>query len=593
MIPLSPVRAAPLRRRLLAPLLGALLTLAAAAPTTAAPSGTAPAAPAARTAGGSAAGRAVADDSLRGAVATRLGERPPAGIDAAAWRRTVALYEHAGHAPRWVDGTGLRPRARLLVEALGRAHEHGLRRADYPLHALAAALAPLADAGPADAARLADVDVLLTGAFAAYAADMLTGRLDPRRIEAAWHIDANLVDVDSAMRRALDAERFDEALERLAPREDGYATLVRALARHRAIAARGGWPAVPEGPTLRPGDSAAAVPVLRERLRVAGHAVGADTSIRYDEALAAAVAGFQARHGLAVDSAVGPRTRAALAVPAASRARQIAANLERYRWLPPDLGRRRIVVNIPAFRLDAWDGERRALRMRVVVGRELVSRRTPVFSDSMSYVQFGPYWNVPRGIAVEEILPQARRDRGWLERNGYEIVRGWGDDAPVVSPWRLSDAELLSSRYRVRQRPGPDNALGRVKFIFPNDYAVYLHDTPAQSLFDERQRAYSHGCVRVADPAALARFVLAERPAWSAERIAAALATGERARVTLEEKIPVYLIYLTAFDQGGEVAFREDLYDLDAPVREALGAPADDPALESLVERLRGLAADA
>jgi murein L,D-transpeptidase YcbB/YkuD len=276
-------------------------------------------------------------------------------------------------------------------------------------------------------------------------------------------------------------------------------------------------------------------------------------------------------------------------VSAGRRARQIAANLERYRWLPRELGPRRIVVNIPAFRLDAYDGGRHALSMRVVVGRELVDRRTPVFSDSMRYVQFGPYWNVPRSIAVEEILPQARRDRSYLERNAYEIVRGWGDDAPVVDPWRLSDAALASPRYRVRQRPGPENALGRVKFMFPNDFAVYLHDTPARALFDERERAYSHGCVRVADPAALAAFVLARRPEWTAARIHRALDTGERVRVELREPIPVYLIYLTAFAQDGDVAFREDRYDMDGALREALGDASPSPAVDAAVARLRQL----
>ncbi len=513
------------------------------------------------------------DESVRTAIEDLVSRGAPESVRTDAWQRTVQLYEAGAFAPHWVSESGVRPRARAMVAALASAHHHGLRRSDYALQPLTAALESLQSRDRPDAARLATADVLLTGAFAAYAADMLTGRLNPRTLEAAWHIDPSVVDVDSAVRRTLGAERFDEALVRLAPQEDGYTTLMRALATYRTFAEEGGWQPVAAGPTLWPGDSAQTVPALRARLAAEGYLTNGmlSASDHFGADLAAALARFQATHGLEVDSAVGPRTREALNVPAEARVRQIAANLERYRWLTPDLGEQRIIVNIPAFRLDAYDGERNALSMRVVVGRELADRRTPVFSDSMSYVQFGPYWNVPRGIALEEILPEARADRSYLDRNNYEIVRGWGDDAPVVNARSLSYAELTSQRYRVRQRPGPDNALGRVKFMFPNDFAVYLHDTPAQSLFDERHRAYSHGCVRVADPAALAEFVLGRHTDWTSSRIAQTLGAGERVRIDLQKKIPVYLIYLTAFEQDGALAFRDDLYDRDEELRAALG----------------------
>jgi murein L,D-transpeptidase YcbB/YkuD len=418
---------------------------------------------------------------------------------------------------------------------------------------------------------------------------MLTGRISPRAIESAWHIDPRDVDVDSAIARTLASPRLDQALRALEPQEEGYSALVNDLARYRTLAQRGGWPRLPAGVVLRAGDSSQVVRRLRDRLRAEGYAVPAPSTApeRFDAALADAVIEYQRRHGLAEDGVVGPRTLAALNVTAAHRVRQIAANLERYRWLPPDLGNRYVIVNIPAFRLAAFDHGERVLSMRVVVGSELAARHTPVFADSMSYVQFGPYWNVPRSIAVHEILPEARRDRGYLTRNDYEVVRGWGDDAPVVDPWRLSNAALSSTRYRIRQRPGPDNALGRVKFMFPNDFNVYLHDTPAQSLFDERVRAFSHGCVRVADPAGLAAFVLAGRPEWTVERIRATLDAGDRVRVDLPQKLPVYLLYLTAFDRDGEVAFREDLYDLDEPLLRAIGDPDDGAEVAPLVAAIR------
>jgi murein L,D-transpeptidase YcbB/YkuD len=209
--------------------------------------------------------------------------------------------------------------------------------------------------------------------------------------------------------------------------------------------------------------------------------------------------------------------------------------------------------------------------MSVVVGDELASRRTPIFADTMEFIQFGPYWNVPRSIAVNEILPEARRDRGYLARNHYVILRGGGDDAPIVNPRTLSNAALFSARYRVRQEPGPDNALGRVKFMFPNDYAVYLHDTPAKARFGQADRAVSHGCVRVADPEALAAFVLRDRPDWPRDGITAALTDGRRIRVDLAHRgPPVYLIYLTAFGREGEVFFRDDIYNRDDRLLRAL-----------------------
>lgn len=516
------------------------------------------------------------DESFRQAVEAQLrASAAPDGIPQDAWRRTVRLYQTDHFAPFWLTDQALGPRVDALIAALDRADRHALRRADYPLAATLAA-ARTATESPAAVEALAHADVLLTATCVAYAGDLLAGRVDPRTLEPGWHIASRSAFVDSVLGATLRAADLAAALQALEPQVAGYATLVAALAEYRARAGQGGWMPVPAGPTLHLRDVGTRVTLLRTRLMAEGYLPGVRAgATRYDSTLARAVAVFQLRHGLAVDSAAGPQTLAALNVTAAERATQIAANLERLRWLPRDLGDRYVMVNIPAFRLTAVEHGRAAVTMGVVVGSELADRRTPVFSDSMRYVQFGPYWNVPRSIAEREILPEAQRDRDYLARHNFELVRGWGDDAPVVDATALSDAALLSTRYRVRQRPGPDNALGRVKFMFPNDFNVYLHDTPAQALFGERVRAASHGCVRVADPAALATFVLAGDTAWPAERIRSTLAAGERARADLARPLPVYLLYLTAFDQGGVVGFRDDLYDRDPALVRALGADED------------------
>ena len=535
----------------------------------------------------------VRGDSLRAALDDVLGSpSAPAPVAEHAWRHVRALYGDT-RVPHWFGSARGESRAGALVAALRGAHREGVRLAPWLLATLDSAGASLAAARPTMAAR-ARADVFLTAAFAAYGEVMLTGQLSPRALEADWHIDAKDVDVDSALSHTLRAVDPAAALAQLLPQEEGYATLREGLARYRAVAAAGGWPVLRATRTLHPGDPLPRGCALHARLAAEGYLEGRRdgewTGARYDDELAGAVARFQARHGLVVDSVLGPRTVRALNATASERALQIAANMERYRWLPPEFASRAIVVNVPAFRLDAYDAGRRVLSMRVIVGAELEHRRTPIFSDTMRYVQFGPYWNVTRNIARREIFPEVVEDRAYLARNDFELVRGWADDAPVVDPWAVSDAELFSGRYRVRQRPGPLNALGRVKFMFPNDYNVYLHDTPARELFDERVRAFSHGCVRVADPAALAEFVLAGRDGWSPSRIRETLAAGDRVRVTLADPLPVFLIYLTAFDQEGAVAFRADRYHQDEVLMQALGnLPTEDEAasrLDALASRL-------
>jgi murein L,D-transpeptidase YcbB/YkuD len=274
--------------------------------------------------------------------------------------------------------------------------------------------------------------------------------------------------------------------------------------------------------------------------------------VLYDLALSSAVKAYQTRHALAVDGVIGPGTRRSMNRSASGRLRQIAANLERDPWLPHDRGDRYVIVNVPAFRLHAFDAGREILSMNVVVGAEYGGRSTPVFGDSMAYVVFRPYWNVPASIASRELWPKQRADAGYFARNGYETVNAsWGS--------------------YVRQKPGGNNALGLVKFIFPNDFAIYLHDTPSQALFSERVRAASHGCIRVEEPDSLARFVLG----WDLDRIHAAMHTGaNNQRVNLAAKLPVYIVYFTAYASEGKVQFADDIYGQDAAVMRAIGAGA-------------------
>lgn len=344
----------------------------------------------------------------------------------------------------------------------------------------------------------------------------------------------------------------------------GIPRLEAAIAQYRAIAARGGWPRIPAGRTLREGDASPRVGALRMRLYTTGDLpAGSDfISETFDAPLREAVRRFQSRHGLDTDGAVGRGTLAALNVPVERRIRQLEANLGRFADLPADLGEKTIIVNVPEFILRAYERNETRLTMRVVVGAVVKDRPTPVFSDTMEYVIFNPPWYVPNSIARNELIPDVRGDSGLLGRRNFEVVGDGETIDPAAAP--LDEATLArveAGELTLRQRPGPRNPLGRIKFIFPNNHAVYLHDTSERRLFARAYRAASHGCIRVERPNDLAAYVL---PDWTPERITEVIRKGREKHVRLTHLIPVHIRYWTArVDPDGTVYFFEDIYRLD------------------------------
>ena len=478
----------------------------------------------------------------------------------------LAVYGQRSYRLAWVGVGPIQRRARSLVTLLDNEGLHGLDATSYRSHKLSAAIKRLElTRHPKKAERLA-LEVRLTSTLLRFTRDLHGGRVETVDLPVWYHGPAE-VDVVTRVSKAMASDGERQMVERLRPRHKAYHRLAARLGDYRALVEAGGWPTVPTGDTLEPGDEIdpEAFDALLGRLVAEGDLAPEQVPsvVGYDVTMSRAVASFQSRYGLTVDGKLGDATRAAMNVPAADRLQQIEANLERWRWLPEHLPADRIEVNVPSFELRGYRAGQVEVEMAVAVGKR--DWETPLFEDEVIYAQVNPYWNVPESIAVDEVLPAIRRDATYLERQNMEVLRGWSDgEAVPLADMDWQDPGTYGSDYRFRQRPGASNALGQIKFIFPNRHGVYLHDTPAQRAFERADRAVSHGCVRVSEPLRLANFLLADD---ALGEVQAALESGEPQRVNLEKPMPVMLHYWTAFvDEDGRMSFRDDLYDVDEGV---------------------------
>lgn len=493
----------------------------------------------------------------------------------------AALYNADAFAPLWVDVSGRPNRdARDAVQLLNRAANEGLDPADYRA-ALLERLAGSLTATPTP--RVFDIaifDVSLSANTLRYLRQLHTGRVDPRAIGFRMTVPPDDHDVAALLRSALATHRLNEAAGELTPPLALYRALRSMLARYRSLAAD---PTLENPPltasAVRPGQPYAGLGTLHRWLVSLGDLpadVPASAELStYDGAIVEGVTRFQVRHGLDPDGVLGKNTQAALRVPLAWRARQIELSLERLRWLPHLGTERLIAVNIPMFHLWGWDSipanGAPSFGMSVIVGRSL-NTQTPVFVEEMRYLIFRPYWNIPASITRHEILPALERDSDYLRRQDMEIVAGAGDDARPVGVTAETLAQVRQGTLRVRQRPGTKNALGLVKFVFPNDANVYLHGTPAPQLFSRLRRDFSHGCVRVEDPVTLAEWALKGQDDWTRDRIMSAMNANQSRRVNLAQPIQVILFYITAvvMPEDGTIQFAEDIYRHDTKLDHAL-----------------------
>ena len=481
----------------------------------------------------------------------------------------VEYYSVAENRLLWVDENGLNDRAKSVIEEIGKADEYGLRPSDY-------ALPKQTDS--VDAKSLADAEIKISFAVLGYARDARGGRITPQRVSP--NLDPELVLPNPMEVIESISFRSDPAayLRSFQPDQPQFEALRKAL-----IAARGGSPDsdvlhIPEGPTLKLGVDDEQVALLRKRLDIPVEDGGKETM--FDASVHAAVQRFQESRGVLPDGMVGPGTRRLLngqqqqaASPA--RARQILLNMERWRWLPHDLGEFYVNVNVPEFMLRVMDEGKPTFTTRVVVGK--TNTPTPIFSNEMQTIVFGPYWNMPNSIKTEEIRPYIREEGGWfggggwntavLERHNLRINIGGREVDPSRIDWNRIDIRSLN----IYQPPGPGNVLGNVKFLFPNKHDVYMHDTTQKSLFAKTVRAESHGCMRVQNPDQFALTLLKRDQGWSAARVASSIQNGYDQQIPLRQKIPVYVTYFTLWvNNDGTISTFGDLYGHDSRMAAAL-----------------------
>ncbi|MFI4868120.1 MAG: murein L,D-transpeptidase [Steroidobacterales bacterium] len=523
-------------------------------------------------------------DAMRAALAgSTPREMPPAvrrrSIESVR-AQLVQLYGRRGEALLWSRELSPTPEALSLVRILATADARGLIPEDYQADTLARMLQSLQQ-GSAGLDQRAQFDLRLSLAALAFVTDLHRGRIDPRAAGFELPEDPSGFDATTILEQL--AARADAAtvLDQIAPQYIHYQLLEQALARFRQLALEPDLTRLPPLPAAKvvAGGHYAGAAALR-RLLSALDCLPVPTfaadPFALDGELVAGLKRFQALYGLQVDGTLGRTTYAALTIPLAQRVRQIELTLERWRWLPP-LQAPSVIVNIPEYRLFAptagQDREDEMLRMDVIVGRQYPRTRTPVFGADMKYVVFRPYWDVPRSILVHEILPLLAKNPHYLEAQDMEIVRGESDEATVLPTTPDNIQALAAGRLRLRQRPGASNALGLIKFMLPNAHNVYLHSTPVPRLFEQARRTFSHGCIRISDPVALAEQVLKSTPGdWTREKIVSQMNGSETLHVTLATPVQVLIVYGTAIaSEDGAVHFFDDIYRYDRRLESLLG----------------------
>ncbi len=487
--------------------------------------------------------------------------------------------------PVWVTQEGLNNKAEILIKTIQEADHEGLNIETYHQDDISTLLTDIKLSIVVDTpepAKFAELDLLLTDAFYSYGFHLSEGTVDPYSNNFDWYIKKPKKNLAKILQRILYDDKLKRLVDELQPRHSGYLRLKLALLKYQKIKQSGCWHGIPAGVKMRKGDCGKRIAALRSLLIILGDLKGPHNNNQeyFDEVLEDGVKMFQARHGLKVDGLVGSKTLATLNVPVEDRIIQINLNMERWRWLPQDLGESHLVVNTANFELNVIKDGQTIKSIRAIVGK--MKRPTPVLSRKIIYLELNPYWNVPHKIALNDILPCIKKDPNYLADKNIRIFENWQADAREVNSESIDWSAITRKNfiYKLRQDPVNSNALGRVKFIFPNEFSIYLHDTPTRELFNITKRTFSSGCIRIEEPVELAAYLLQENTAWDLEKLIAAVNSRKTEKITLPDPINIHILYWTAWvDQDGTINFRDDIYERDSQLNIALNEKATYPGL--------------
>lgn len=484
------------------------------------------------------------------------------------------FYINRGFREAWTNNKALTLNAKDFIDYLENASRHGLQPEDYHLRLIRIYSKKISTLANPPVLDLMKMDLLLSDAFLLLAAHLYFGKANPEKIGAEWRIQRKEPELrlDLKLEDALKADNIRNCLNMLAPLGQSYAVFKEFLQHYRSLQQHE-WETIQIATSIKPNEKSNAIPLVRKRLKQLRYNISNDTNDFYDQELVLKVQRFQRHHGLSPDGVIGPMTVEALNVPPAKRAETIRVNLERMRWMPLEMPERYILINIANYELDVFENHDTLLAMRAIVGRHY--RKTPVFNSMMTYLVFSPTWTVPPTIFRNDVLPELRKGPEYLIRKNMKIIRFDGTEVDYHSiNWETVTAANFP--FLIRQNPGADNALGRVKFMFPNTYNVYIHDTPSKELFAKPDRSFSSGCIRIEQPFELARLLLADNPQWTEEKIRAAMLSGKEQTVKLRKHMPVFLTYFSAWVSGnGGIHFRKDVYQRDEAVIKALREKPD------------------
>ena len=487
------------------------------------------------------------------------------------------FYQRRRYKPAWVNEFGIKPEAKQLVTTLKDSEQDGLSHKYYRLASISKVmhdveLSQKRQKEP-DTIKLATLDLLLTNAYLAFASDLFSGHFKPELIYEKWLFKPRSIDLAVVLENALYSGKITESFDRLRPNHPEYSKLKYTLRIYTDIANKGGWPQIPNGKLLREGVSDKRVKLLKKRLILTNDLTNKRTRYLdyFNEDLKFAVMNFQKRNGLKPDGIVGSSTIRALNIPVEIKIDRIKINMEKWRWHARSLDNRYIIVNIPTFELRVIEDEETILQMPVIVGR--YKRQTPLLSDRMTYMVLNPFWKVPDIIALEDKLPKIKEDPEFFTKTSMKVYEGWGEDTKEVDPQTVDWENLNEENLNVRlvMDPGPANALGQMKFMFPNDEDVYIHDTPSKYLFKKPKRTFSSGCIRIQKPYELADYLLKDNPKWPSEKLREEIKKKEKVEIGLDNPIPVYILYFTTWsDENGNIMFADDIYSIDAQLKSAM-----------------------